>query len=111
VALRSFRRLCAGGPLALFAVARPASAYRGPVDYLLLVQERSGHVLNATRRLAVISKGFHQPMTDWADARIGSTLRREMEEELFGREDVDCTLTEQFAADLMHPTSFSEPMR
>ncbi len=79
---------------------------------MLLVQERSGNVVNAARRLAVIPKGFHQPMTDFrADARIGATLRREMEEELFGREDTDNTIIEQYAADPMHPTRLSEPMR
>nr|WP_042178930.1 hypothetical protein [Kibdelosporangium sp. MJ126-NF4]CEL13523.1 hypothetical protein [Kibdelosporangium sp. MJ126-NF4] len=105
-------RLCAGGALALTAIARPADPYRGPADYVLLVQERSGHVVNAARRLAVIPKGFHQPMTDFrADAQIGATLRREMEEELFGREDVDNTLGEQRFADPMHPSRLSEPMR
>ncbi|MFE2750602.1 hypothetical protein ACFXGA_01230 [Actinosynnema sp. NPDC059335] len=83
-------RMCAGGTLALTAIARPADPFRGEADYLLLVQERSGHVINAARRLAVIPKGFHQPLTDYrADAQIGSTLRREMEEELFGRDDID----------------------
>src|SRR5260370_10004202 len=96
-------RLCAGGTLALCAIARPASPYRGPADYVLLIQERSGDVVNAARRLAVIPKGFHQPMTDFrTDARIGATLRREMEEELFGREDIDNTITKQYAADPMH---------
>jgi hypothetical protein len=47
-------RLCAGGTLALCAIARPASQQRGPADYVLLVQERSGQVVNAARRLAVI---------------------------------------------------------
>ncbi len=72
-------RLCAGGVLALCAIARPADPYRGPADYALLVQERSGSVLNAAGRLAVIPKGFHQPMSDLrADAQIGVTLRREL---------------------------------
>jgi transcriptional regulator with XRE-family HTH domain len=103
-------RLCAGGTLGLCAIARPASPYRGPADYLLLVQERSGDVLNAAGRLTVLPRGFHQPMTDFrADARIGATLRREMEEELFGREDIDNTLTEKYAAEPMHPTRLSEP--
>ena len=105
-------RLCAGGALALCAIARPAHPYRGPADYLLVVQERSGDVVNAARRLAVIPKGFHQPMTDFrSDTQIGATLRREMEEELFGREDTDNTFTEQHIADPMHPTRLSEPMR
>ncbi|MCS7481919.1 transcriptional regulator [Umezawaea endophytica] len=105
-------RLCAGGTLALTAIARPASSYRGRPDYLLLVQERSGHVINAARRLAVIPKGFHQPLTDYrADAQVGATLRREMEEELFGRHDIDNTATDQRHADPMHPSLLSAPMR
>lgn len=105
-------RLCAGGTLALCAIARPAGPFRGPADYVLLVQERSGHVVNATRQLSVIPKGFHQPMTDYrADARIGATLRREMEEELFGRDDIDNTVSNQRVADPMHPSRLSEPMR
>nr|WP_313888305.1 transcriptional regulator [Lentzea alba] len=105
-------RMCAGGALALTAIARPADAFRSEPDYLLLVQERSGHVINAARRLAVIPKGFHQPLTDFrADTQVGATLRREMEEELFGREDVDNTVGEQRHADPMHPSRLSEPMR
>jgi hypothetical protein len=105
-------RLCAGGALALCAFARPADPYRGPADYALLVQERSGNVVNAARQLAVIPKGFHQPLTDFrGDARIAATLRREMEEELFGREDIDNTVNEQHAADPMHPARLSAPMR
>jgi hypothetical protein len=105
-------RLCAGGTLALCAIARPASLYRGEADYLLLVQERSGHVLNAARRLAVIPKAFHQPMTDFrTDTQIGATLRREMEEELFGREETDNTVADQRLAGPMHPSRMTEPMR
>jgi hypothetical protein len=104
-------RLCAGGTLALCAIARPASPHRGPADYVLLVQERSGQVVNAARRLAVTPKGFHQPMTDYrTDAQLGATLRREMEEELFGREEIDNTVSEQRRADPMHPSRLSEPM-
>ncbi|WP_235926536.1 transcriptional regulator [Actinokineospora pegani] len=98
-------RLCAGGVLALTAIARED-------DYLLLVQERSGHVINAARRLAPIPKGFHQPLSDLrADAQIGATLFREMEEELFGREDIDGTLGDIRSADPMHPSRLSEPLR
>jgi hypothetical protein len=105
-------RLCAGGALALCGIARPANPYRGEADYLLLVQERSGDVVNAARRLAVIPKGFHQPLTDFrADARLGATLRREMEEELFGRDDIDNTVGQGRRADPMHPSRLSEPMR
>ena len=92
-------RLCAGGTLALCAFARPADPYRGPADYALLVQERSGSVVNGARQLAVIPKGFHQPLTDFCgDARIAATLRREMEEELFGREDIDNTVNGSYSA-------------
>jgi hypothetical protein len=105
-------RLCAGGALALCAFARPATFYRDRADYVLLVQERSGNVINAARRLAVIPKGFHQPMTDYrSDAKIAATLLREMEEELFGRQEIDNTLSQQSAADPMHPSRLSEPMR
>jgi hypothetical protein len=104
-------RLCAGGALALCAFARPADPYRGPADYALLVQERSGSVLNAARQLAVIPKGFHQPLTDFrSDAKISATLRREMEEELFARQDLD-TIGALNAADPMHPARLSDPMR
>lgn len=105
-------RLCAGGALALCAFARPAHPYRGPAHYALLIQERSGTVVNAARQLAVIPKGFHQPMTDFrGDARIAATLLRETEEELFGREDIDNTVNEQHAADPMHLARLSAPMR
>jgi hypothetical protein len=105
-------RLCAGGALGLCAIARPADPYRGGPDYALLVQERSGQVLNAARRLAVIPKGFHQPLKDVrADARIGATLLREMEEELFGRGEVDSTVGNSRVAAPMHPNRLSEPMR
>ncbi len=104
-------RLCAGGVLALCAIARPASP-RGAADYLLIVQERSGVVLNAARKLAVIPKGFHQPLTDLReDTPVGATLQREMEEELFGRDDIDNTVTDQLSVDPMHPSRLSEPMR
>ncbi len=106
------RRFCAGGVLALTAIARPAGRRRGHADYLLLVQERSGRVLNAARRLAVIPKSFHEPLVDYGnDALLGATLEREMEEELFGRTDVDSALGEFRSADPMHPSRLSEPMR
>nr|WP_232327817.1 transcriptional regulator [Kibdelosporangium sp. MJ126-NF4]CEL13521.1 hypothetical protein [Kibdelosporangium sp. MJ126-NF4]CTQ99206.1 hypothetical protein [Kibdelosporangium sp. MJ126-NF4] len=106
------RRLCAGGALALCAIARPADPYRGPADFALLVQERSGTVLNAAGRLAVIPKAFHQPLKDArADARISATLLRELEEELFGRDEVDGTVGGHRLAAPMHPSRLSEPMR
>ncbi|TWG07575.1 hypothetical protein FHU35_11192 [Saccharopolyspora dendranthemae] len=105
-------RLCAGGVLALCAIARPSDPYRGEKDFALVVQQRSSHVLNAAQRLSVIPKGFHQPMTDLhADAQLASTLMRELEEELFGRQDVDNTVGGACAAAPLHPGRMSEPMR
>lgn len=105
-------RVCAGGALALCAIAGPAEASRRAPDYLILVQERGGKVLNAASRLAVIPKCFHEPLTDYRqDTQIGSTLRREMEEELFGRDDVDGTAGPLRHADPMHPSRLSPPMR
>lgn len=105
-------RACAGGVVALCAIARPKDRFRGEADYALLVQERSDRVLNAAGRLAVIPKGFHQPLNDVrGDARIGATLLRELEEELFGRAEVDTTLGEIRAAAPMHEGRRSAPMR
>ncbi|GIH91171.1 helix-turn-helix domain-containing protein [Planobispora siamensis] len=105
-------RLCAGGSLALCAIARPASrARRGRPDYVILVQERSGNVLNSAQKLAVIPKAFHEPLVDFGeDVSILATIEREMEEELFGRDDVDSTHGDQLHADPMHASRLSEPM-
>jgi hypothetical protein len=106
-------RLCAGGPLALLAIARSGRRRRGgDPDYVLLLQERSGRVLNSARRLAVIPKAFHAPLADFGDdAQISATIEREMEEELFGRAEVDSTCDDQRRADPMHISSLSAPMR
>jgi len=105
-------RVCAGGVLSLVAIARPADPFRGAADYALIVQMRSEQVVNVAGKLAVIPKGFHQPLTDpRADVRIGATLRRELEEELFGRGDVDGTAGAARAASPMHPGRWSAPMR
>lgn len=105
------RRLCAGGPLALLAIARPAPRPGRRPDYLFLIQERSGRVLNAARRLAVIPKSFHGPLVDYGDdARVSASLERELEEELFGRPDVDSVLDGPRHADPMHPSRLSAPM-
>ncbi|WP_143115974.1 transcriptional regulator [Lentzea xinjiangensis] len=105
-------RVCAGGVLALCAIARPQDQGRSEADYVLLVQERSSRVLNAAGRLAVIPKGFHQPLTDFrGEAAVGATIRRELEEELFGRLDVDGTSAEVRSAAPMHPGRWSAPMK
>lgn len=105
-------RVCAGGVLSLVAIARPSDPFRGAADYALIVQTRSDQVVNAAGKLAVVPKGFHQPLTDpRADVRIGATLRRELEEELFGRSDVDTSAGPARAASPMHPGRWSVPMR
>ncbi|MGW9212648.1 hypothetical protein ACWGR4_37490 [Embleya sp. NPDC055664] len=111
--LATQRRLCVGGPVALCAFARPGRMSRGsPPDYVLLVQERGSKVLNSARRLAVIPKAFHGPLVDYGeDAHVAATLEREMEEELFGRSDVDSTMGHVRHADPMHPNRLSPPMR
>jgi len=86
-------RLCVGGPLALFAAARPASmGWRGEPDYVLLIQQRSERVVNAKHTLAVIPKAFHQPLVEPAmETLLLRTLEREIEEELMNRTDLDHT--------------------
>lgn len=103
-------RAPAGGVLSLFAAARPASRSGRPADYVLLVQERSGQVVNGNGQLAVIPKAFHQPLVNFTDdAHLSMTLQRELEEELFGRDDLE--LGGQGVADPIHPSRMSEPMR
>ncbi|WP_141823317.1 transcriptional regulator [Humibacillus xanthopallidus] len=104
-------RLCFGGAVALSAFARPAAAGREP-DYVLLVQERSPRVINANGRLAVIPKCFHQPTNEpRAEVDIATTIRRELEEELFGRQEVDSSAGSHAVADLLHPSRMTKPMR
>ncbi|MBB5872811.1 hypothetical protein F4553_006245 [Allocatelliglobosispora scoriae] len=106
-------RICAGGVCTLFAAARPADGRRDRPDYALLVQQRSEQVLNAVGRLSVIPKAFHEPLTDLAnDAKLSATLLREMEEELFGRTELDSADVDvKRFADPMHPSLLSEPLR
>lgn len=105
------RRFCAGGTLALTALARPAS-YGRPADYVILVQERAAKVLNGAGRLAVIPKCFHQPTNDHeGDVGIGSTLSRELEEELFGRSEVDGTMGHIRVVNPFHESRLTRPMR
>ena len=98
-------RCCVGGPVCLSAIARPGG------DYALVVQQRSSRVLNVTGRLAVIPKAFHQPMVDTiAEAPIRSTVERELEEELLGREDLDQLSTDaRRRVAPRHPLSSSPP--
>jgi hypothetical protein len=68
-------------------------------------------VLNAARRLAVFPKSFHGPLVDYAeDAQPYRSVERELEEELFGREDVDSVIGDSRQADPMHRSRLSAPM-
>jgi transcriptional regulator with XRE-family HTH domain len=108
------RRVCAGGPVALLAAARPAGpGGRRPPDYALLVQERSPHVLNAVGKLAVIPKAFHQPTVEpAAEASLSTTVQRELEEELLGRAELGRLFGEDFRkVDPLHAGLLSPPLR
>ena len=99
-------RLCVGGVQALFAAARHDEG-----DYVLLVQMRSSRVLNMTGRLALIPKAFHQPVIETtSEVDLYKTVKRELEEELLGRQDLEM-LEDDRRGDPLHPTRFSEPMR
>ncbi|WP_344257325.1 hypothetical protein [Terrabacter carboxydivorans] len=103
-------RECVGGALALTAFARPAQGGR-PADFLLLVQERSSRVVNGAGRIAVIPKCFHQPTNEPpAEVDIRTTLLRELEEELFGRAEVDGTGDTCRLAEVLHPSRMTAPM-
>jgi Helix-turn-helix domain len=108
------RRICAGGPVALLAAARPRGlAGRRPADYALLVQERSPRVLNVVGRLAVIPKAFHGPMVEpSAEADLYSSVQRELEEELLGRDELGNVFDEGLRkVDPFHTDLLSEPLR
>ena len=100
------RRVCVGGPVCLVAIADGH-------QYQLLVQERSNQVLNVTGALAVIPKAFHQPIVDaYGETRISTTIERELEEELFGRADLEQRSAKSMRrAAPLHPLNASAPMR
>lgn len=103
-------RECVGGALALTAFARPSRGGR-PADFLLLVQERSSRVVNGAGRVAVIPKCFHQPTNEPpAECDIRTTLLRELEEELFGRAEVDGTGDTCRLAEVLHPSRMTAPL-
>jgi hypothetical protein len=108
------RRICAGGPVALLAAARPGDrAGRRLADYALLVQERSPRVLNVVGRLAVIPKAFHGPSVEpWAEADLSTSVHRELEEELLGRDELG-NISDQGLrkVDPFHTDLLSEPLR
>jgi transcriptional regulator with XRE-family HTH domain len=103
-------RACVGGAVSLFAAARRRP--NGRSDYVMFVQERSGTVLNLAGKLAVVPKGFHQPTGEPADeAQLSVTLRREMDEELLGRQDLEQVGgSTHHHVDLLHAQRLTEPM-
>jgi Helix-turn-helix domain len=108
------RRICAGGPVALLAAARPGGrAGRRPADYALLVQERSPRVLNVVGRLAVIPKAFHGPTVEpVAEADLSISVHRELEEELLGRDELGNVFDQGLRkVDPFHTDLLSEPLR
>jgi hypothetical protein len=78
------------------------------------VQQRSNRVLNATGRLAVLPKAFHQPLSasEIHDRALSATLNRELEEELLGRVELD-QISPEARRRLApgHSSTRSEPMR
>ena len=107
------RRICAGGPVALLAAARPGRRLGQPADYALLVQERSPRVVNVVGRLAVIPKAFHGPTVEpQAEAELSASVHRELEEELLGRDELGNVLPEGLRkVDPFHTPLLSEPLR
>jgi len=104
--------VCTGGPVALFAAARPATDHR-PADYVLLIQVRGERVMDIPGKLSTIPKGWHQPVGESsAEARLSTTLLRELEEELLGREDLEQMSAEsRRTADVLHHERHPEAMR
>jgi hypothetical protein len=102
-------RACVGGAVSLFAAARRRSD--GAHDYVMFVQERSRTVLNLTGKLAVVPKGFHQPTGEPAnEAQLLVTVRRELEEELLGRRDLEQVDGTDHHVDLLHARRITAPM-
>jgi transcriptional regulator with XRE-family HTH domain len=107
-------RVCGGGVVALLAAARPAGLDgRTRPDYALLVQERSSRVLNAVGKFAVVPKAFHEPTVEpAAEVQLSASLRRELEEELLGREELGSLFTDSFRkVNPFHVDLLSPPLR
>jgi hypothetical protein len=103
------RRACVGGVVSLLAIARRRGDVR---DYVLFTQERSSTVLNLAGKLATIPKGFHQPTGEPThEVRPSATVRREFEEELLGRQELEqIEAMTHSHVDLLHDQHLTEPM-
>ena len=93
----------------LLAIARRRGDVR---DYVLFTQERSSTVLNLAGKLATIPKGFHQPTGEPThEVRPSATVRREFEEELLGRQELEqIEPLPHSHVDLLHDQHLTEPM-
>lgn len=69
-------------------------------------------MLNATSKLGLVPKAFHQPSGEPAlEARLSRTLQREFEEELLGRADLEQIAHEGARyVDPFHSQHLTEPM-
>jgi hypothetical protein len=78
-------RMCVGGPVVCFAMARP----KPDNDFVIFVGRRSEEVALTPGQLTVVPQGFHQPMVDkQAEINPSFTAYRELYEELFKGEEV-----------------------
>jgi len=70
-------------------------------------------VLNAVGKLAVVPKAFHEPVVEpAAEAHLSTSVQRELEEELLGREDLSGGFDKGHRkVDPFHIDLLSEPMR
>ena len=70
-------------------------------------------MLNAVGKLAVIPKAFHQPTVEpAAEAHLSTSLLRELEEELLGREELGNLFSSNFRnVDPFHTDLLSAPLR
>lgn len=104
--------VCAGGPVSLFAAARPAAGSR-PADYALFLQVRGARVMDISGRLSTIPKGWHEPAGEIAaQADLRSTLLRELEEELLGAKELELITDEsRRTADPLHARARSTAMK
>jgi hypothetical protein len=77
------RRLCCGGVGVLVA-------FKQPEGYLVPIQQRGQMVSDNRGTLALVPKGFHQPVADAGqEVNIRSSVFRELYEEVFGGKEVE----------------------
>jgi hypothetical protein len=79
-------RVCTGGPLVVFAMARP----KPDSDYVIPIQKRSKAVADGQEMLSVIPQAYHQHMIDEKkEINVSSSVYREVFEELFEGEEAE----------------------